>query len=539
MKRRLDCALCGRALPAGCRIDKRYCDQRCVELAYYERHPEKRAQKLNKLRGARADARPQVKRLDGTPELLERVEAAHASTHRELGAFGERLAQMEALLRGRQRAGSEPQVPSTSEREAAALRQVSELQMALQSERRRADYAEQEKSLALDAARRAERRSQEWEAECNQARAAARRTMWMEPDETLTSAREAADKRIAELEAELKDVRRRASEAEHGKKESDGKIAGLQRDVESWRVRCEKQTIPSSAVQTDAPRVRELEDKLATMTQRAQQADEARRKSEDRLKEQQREIDAARREVAANARKPGDADEPLRSRVSDLESKLQVTADRAAASARACQAAEATVAELRGQLHDARARSEEQARQLVAAQQSLQAAEMRVQRMKLADELPIPWPWMKPDPQDPRRYVPRWAPLKPSTQQTLEELAEQMIADAPSHYWIMGARSLSKDLRAWMETPSPVLRPLSRQLILRITYTSRSLRSEEPQIETLADSALADSMRQLQRQQPALSDELARAASESWQYYAVLARTFVTLCDGVSFERTG
>ena len=48
MKRRLDCAFCGRALPAGCRIDKRYCDQRCVELAYYDRHPEKRAQKLAK-----------------------------------------------------------------------------------------------------------------------------------------------------------------------------------------------------------------------------------------------------------------------------------------------------------------------------------------------------------------------------------------------------------------------------------------------------------------------------------------------------------
>lgn len=92
MKRQLDCALCGRALPAGCRIDKRYCDQRCVKPAYYERHPEKRAQKLDKLRGTRTAVGLRTRRAESAPELVERVEAAQASTRQELGAVRERLA---------------------------------------------------------------------------------------------------------------------------------------------------------------------------------------------------------------------------------------------------------------------------------------------------------------------------------------------------------------------------------------------------------------------------------------------------------------
>ena len=69
-----------------------------MELADYDRHPEKRAQKLAKLRGPRNAAALRTRRPEVGPALVERVEAAQASTRQELGAVRERLAQMEALL---------------------------------------------------------------------------------------------------------------------------------------------------------------------------------------------------------------------------------------------------------------------------------------------------------------------------------------------------------------------------------------------------------------------------------------------------------
>lgn len=146
MKRPLDCAWCGRALPAGCRIDKRYCDQRCVELAYYERHPDKRARKLAKLRGSRANTGLRARRPESAPELVARMEDAQASTRQELGAVRERLAQMEALLRSPGRVGQDARPTPETVQDSAAVRKVAELQAALQAEKNHTEQLEQEQT---------------------------------------------------------------------------------------------------------------------------------------------------------------------------------------------------------------------------------------------------------------------------------------------------------------------------------------------------------------------------------------------------------
>jgi len=117
-----------------------------VELADYDRHPEKRAQKLAKLRGPRNAAALRTRRPEVGPALVERVEAAQASTRQELGAVRERLAQMEALLLSPGRATQDSRPAPSSVQDGAAVRKVAELQAALQAERDHTEQLEQEQA---------------------------------------------------------------------------------------------------------------------------------------------------------------------------------------------------------------------------------------------------------------------------------------------------------------------------------------------------------------------------------------------------------
>lgn len=288
MKRRLDCALCGRALPTGCRIDKRYCDQRCVELAYYDRHPEKRAQKLAKLRGPRSAAALRTRQPEVGPALVERVEAAQASTRQELGAVRERLAQMEALLRSPGRAMQDARPVPTAVQDGAAVRKVAELQAALQAERNHTEQLEQEQarlegeieelekqlrdrpvadagsarelSKARDAAAKAEQRNRELEAALKQAQPGTLRLVTTAPESTV--ALETARKQIAELDAKLQAATQRAHVAAQRQEEADRELSELRQAVANAKTQAEAQ----------ARRLTEAQQALRESEQRAAKA---------------------------------------------------------------------------------------------------------------------------------------------------------------------------------------------------------------------------------------------------------------------------
>ena len=90
------------------------------------------------------------------PALVERVEAAQASTRQELGAVRERqLAQMEALLRSPGRAMRDARPVPTAVLKMGRGAQVAELQAALQAERNHTEQLEQEQA-------RLEEKSRSW-----------------------------------------------------------------------------------------------------------------------------------------------------------------------------------------------------------------------------------------------------------------------------------------------------------------------------------------------------------------------------------------
>lgn len=267
MERRLDCVFCGRDLPAGCRMDKRYCDQRCVEQAYYQRHPEKRAQKLAKVRGLRVSTGMRTHRPESAPALVETVVNAQESTRQELAAVRERLAQLEELLRSQSHAGKDAGPSPSSASNVVTERKLAEVQERLQEERTRADAAERDKeklcrkieeleqalreslqgaddlrrelALANDAADKAEQCCSELEVALSQAQGRMARPVAAGPD--LVVALHAARKQIADLETKLQVANQRASAAVLRQEDADREVTELRQAVANAKTQAEQQ----------------------------------------------------------------------------------------------------------------------------------------------------------------------------------------------------------------------------------------------------------------------------------------------------------
>lgn len=414
MKRRLDCAWCGRALPAGCRIDKRYCDQRCVELAYYERHPDKRAQKLDKLRGTRTTAGLRTRRTESAPDLVERMEAAHASTRQELEAVQERLAHLEVFLRSQSRASQE-QVPShRSAQDASTARKVAELQAALQVERDRAMKAEHEQTKL--------------------------------------------QQQLEELSGQLRDP---------------------SRDIDSLTISVRQESAQAATPRTELKAVSDLKAKLQAMTERAEQAEHAR-------KEAERQASELRRAVAGW-----------------------------------------------------RTHSETQAHQLTETEDALRTAEQRATsaQIQAREESAARLPWTIPSPEHAHRYIPRWEAWDASELDNLPELTDAEVAAIPGQLWKDGERELSQMMRDWINTFSREMRALSQQMYLRIICTPLAERRSEKQKEVLSEAILSDSLQYLRRHQPDIASELERALASDQENYELLARGLVVVCAERKLEK--
>lgn len=353
---------------------------------------------------------------------------------------------------------------------------------------------------------------------------------------TLTAELQVARKTIADLEAKNAGCARQLAQAVQGKQEAEGNVVELQRQVESLRARCEKQRQSLVNVQTTNQRVVDLEAALEAMTLQAKQAEAARRKSEDKLKVIQRDLDAAQSTASAQESQAADAAVQIGRRVRDLESQLHAALEQVSAAERAQQTSAVTVAELRCQVEEWRARAEQTGVERATAERSLRAMEQRANTLALLDELPSPWPWMRREASSPQRYVPRWKKQDTVALGQLQNLSEVLLAKVPEQLISTGHADFSRVLRAWLQTPS-LLRPsLVQKLVLRIVSTPRSKRSSEEQIATMADLVLADSLRQIAVDEPELSDELRAGISSSWETYVVLSRSFLHLCVSTGAE---
>ena len=290
MERRLDCVFCGRDLPAGCRMDKRYCDQRCVEHAYYQRHPEKRAQKLAKVRGPRVSTGMRTHRPESAPALVETVVNAQESTRQELAAVRERLAQLEALLRSLSHVGKESSPSASPAKDDTTARKLAEIEQVLKTERLRADAAERDKetlgeqieelnqeleetqlkgdalrrelTLVRDAANRSEQRVRELELARKQPQGGVARPFSAGPDPTV--AHDAARRQIAELEKNLKAANQRESAAIERQEAAERELSDLRRAVADAKELSENQ----------ARQLRESQHALREAKQRAVKAEQ-------------------------------------------------------------------------------------------------------------------------------------------------------------------------------------------------------------------------------------------------------------------------
>lgn len=555
MKRRLDCAVCGRALPAGCRIDKRYCDQRCIELAYYDRHPEKRAQKVANLRGTRAASEARTRRPDVAPELVQRVEAAHASTSQAISALSERMALLQAALPGRAPVSPPPSPPKREPPDAAATQQIDKLQATIKDERERADRATQEVlrqrkqiaalqeqqeatkqdlATAQEAAQQAVQRSKDQVAEIRRLQAQAPRIASgpTKREAELTTELQGARDRIAELEGMLRPLEQRVSKAEQARQAADEASQDLQRSVERWRAKFEAQARQLSTGQAALSRVAELEAALQAMTCRAEQAAAAQRTIEDKRHELQRELERTQRNLETQTRMRHEATDDHQRRVRDMESELSATRIRAEQAERTAQAAAETIDELQRDVQTERTRVGEKTHALQEAQRALQDAGQNTRTLALLDKLPTPWPWMRRLPDHPGRYVPRWQTLGAHKVEQLQVLSDVLLARVPEHLKKHYPPESAQALCGWLRRPSAALKPLLQQIVLRSVCTPRSLRSSDEQIEPLANTILIDSCRQLAMDEPTHSEALQDSMQRAFEIYIVLSRSLLQLCIG-------
>lgn len=446
MKRRLDCAFCGRALPAGCRIDKRYCDQRCVELAYYDRHPEKRAQKLAKLRGPRNAAALRTHQPEVGPALVERVEAAQASTRQELGAVRERLAQMEALLRSPGRATQDARPVPNAAQDGAAVRKVAELQAELQAERNRTEQLEQ-KQAKLEG-------------------------------------------EIEELEQQLRD-----------------------RPV------------------ADAGSARELS-----------KARDAAAKAEQRIRELEAALKQAQPGTVRLVTAASDSTVALqtaRKQIAELETKLQTAAQRANVAAKRQEDADRELSELKQAIASAKTQAEAQAQRLSETQKALREAEQRATKLGSQDKphSSARLPWTIPSPDDPHRFIPRWQVENGDAFPDLGEKTDQAMEAVPEQLWKGGNRKLSQEMREWLDSPPPMLRRLSQQMVLRIICTPPAERRSDKQREVLGEAVLADSIADMRNRHPELAARLAQEVSTHQENYEFFAVELVLACVGRNLKK--
>ena len=323
----------------------------------------------------------------------------------------------------------------------------------------------------------------------------------------------AAVRKVAELQAALQTE---SNHAEHAEREQ----ARLERQIEELN-----------------QQLRERHRGEDTSTRELALARETARKAEQRS----RDLDAALKQTQVGVPRPVSVvQDPMqtaalqaaRKTASDLESKLQAMAQRASQAERAQEEAEIQVADLHRAVTSWRTRVETQTRQLTEAQNAISAAEQRATKaqMQFHEESSARLSWTQPAPDNAHRYIPRWEEFGADGMKHIEQLAEMALADVPSQLWKSGNRKLSQEMRDWLEVPSPVLRPISRQIVLRIICTPPPERRSEKQKEVLAEAALADAVQFLRRRHPDSGDELKQAVAAARENYALLAGELVLAC---------
>jgi chromosome segregation ATPase len=294
--RLLNCIYCGREIPPGYRRDKKYCDDRCIDLAYLDRHPDKRAKNLDKLRKLKGDAAAAQpgRRPASFADVIARMEEAQGATRRELATVQNSLLQVESLLRSQAGIRKDRDVAEVTTLEAEAKQRIAELTTEAQNERQRATDAVQAQAKlkqqmqemqnelnlrrisagqdaadlakALEDTRNAEARCRELETKLQRAPVLSSALIPPAQDTAQANALRAAQNKIADLGKKLDAANERARKAEEADDEKQEALEELRESVGKWRSAEEEQrrklSLATAAANTAEQRAQELDAQL-------------------------------------------------------------------------------------------------------------------------------------------------------------------------------------------------------------------------------------------------------------------------------------